>query len=103
MHPRDPLDYRTRANKCAHAGFKIQSTVWTIAADMCRAAVWSDYFGVEEAEALVTVYCQDKRAGTSVPAHRAIPDVSLWGRAAANPTLSAGHGTRSTSTSGDRD
>ncbi|HEX3993350.1 MAG TPA: hypothetical protein VHX39_19420, partial [Acetobacteraceae bacterium] len=62
MSKRDPLTYRDvlqwRAQACAEAGFTIQAVVWTMAADMCRAAWWTDLYGAIEAERRVQCHCR---------------------------------------------
>jgi hypothetical protein len=45
-----------RAAACAQAGFTIQAVVWTMGADMCRAAAWAAQYGAFGAELRVR-YC----------------------------------------------
>jgi hypothetical protein len=49
-------ELRDRAEVCAKGGFKIQARVWTIGADLCRAAAWAAQDGVPEAERRVAAY-----------------------------------------------
>jgi hypothetical protein len=62
MTNQDVLAYRDvlqrRAEACAEAGFTVHAVVLAMAADMCRAAFWTDCFGPAEAERLVTFYGQ---------------------------------------------
>jgi hypothetical protein len=59
---RDALTYRDvlqwRAEACAQDGLMLQATVWVMAADMCRAAFWTECFGALEAERLVGLLCR---------------------------------------------
>ena len=48
--------FQLRAMAHAEAGRVIQAGVWTLAADMCRAAWWADCFGTLEAERLVELH-----------------------------------------------
>ena len=58
----DAMAYRNelqeRADVCAKAGFAIQAMVWTIGADLCRAAAWAAQYGAPEAERRVVEYCR---------------------------------------------
>ena len=62
MTNEDVLAYRDalqkRAEACAEAGFMVHAVVWAMAADMCRAAFWTECFGPAEAERLVEFYGQ---------------------------------------------
>jgi hypothetical protein len=56
MAGRDELQWRAVA--CARAGHMIQAMVWGMAADMCRAAWWSERLGAAKADRLVALHCQ---------------------------------------------
>jgi hypothetical protein len=62
MTRRDALAYRNilqwRAEACAQDGLMIHASVWVIAADMCRAVIWTECFGAIEAERLVEIHCR---------------------------------------------
>jgi hypothetical protein len=47
-----------RSETCAKTGFTIQAMVWTIGADLCRAAAWAAQYGAPEAERRVVEYCR---------------------------------------------
>ena len=49
-------ELQERARVCAKAGFTIQAMVWTIGADLCRAAAWAAQYGAPEAEQRVAAY-----------------------------------------------
>ena len=50
----------------------LQTAVWALAADMCRAAWWADCFGAAEADRLVSIHFKgNERAATVSP---------IWGK-----------------------
>jgi hypothetical protein len=46
--------FQDRADACEKAGFTTQAMVWTIGADLCRAAAWAAQYGASEAERRVS-------------------------------------------------
>jgi hypothetical protein len=60
----DAIAYRKvlqdKAEVCVKAGFTIQAMVWTIGADLCRAAAWAAQYGVPEAERLERSHCRSE-------------------------------------------
>ena len=67
MNTRNALAYRDllvdRAAAYAMAGLTILAAVWTMGADMCRAAWWTASYGAFEAERRVRFHSRDSALG----------------------------------------